>query len=276
MKKKIILTLLLGLIPGLGWGIDGIADRSQPNQQRWSSSGKSTGIARIDYDGNFIPEKNEFSDIGESSHVWKRGYFGSVDASSGIVNVKESWVNPLGANTTGVFQGRVSTGALVSTGATFGTSAYPITQPDYPRNLTLGTSYAFLSSTAQLPLGCTIYGIDALGRTRSDSFMIPYSTTPVTRVIAWATISSVTVYATSQTVTSFDSVRFDIGYSTAFGMSNVVLSTGDIYKVKESTGDNVLDSMVTVDLTEYTIGFQTVPDAIVDYEIWYINRRSRR
>jgi len=274
MKKKIILTLLLGLIPGLGWGIDGTVDRSRPNQQRWYSSGKSTGIVRIDYDGNFIPEKNEFSDVGESSHVWKRLYVGSVDVSSGIVNVWQRWDSPLGANTTGAFVRIASTGALVSTGAVWVTADF--TQPDYPRNLTIQTSYSFLSSTHQLIIGCTIYGIDAFGKSRVDQFILTRSTNLAIRTIPWATISSFTVYAASETVSSFNSVRFHVGYSTAFGFNNIVLSTGDIYKIKESTGDNVLDSNITIDLTEYTIGFETVPNGIVDYEVWYINRRSRR
>ena len=159
----------------------------------------STYIIRIDYDGNILPGRNEFSDIGSSTETYRRGHFGSINASSGIQNVNDIWTDLDTANTTNYIIGLVSTAAMVSasTGATFVIADF-YRQPDYARGLSLRTSFSFLSSTVNLPISATVYGVDAFGKNRVVNYRITFSTQIFyDNTIAWATISSITITGTT-------------------------------------------------------------------------------
>ena len=275
MMKKILLIfgVLFLYFPNICKAIEPY-NRSQPDQVGYFSTEKSTYIFRVDYDGNLLPGRNEFSDIGQSTGAYKRAFFGSINVASGIVNVVDKFTDVPGDNTTSYISITISTSTLINGSTTSITK--DLAQPKYARNLVISASVQFLVSSAIITGACTFYGISNLGVSGYER--IALSTNETVGSIAWATISSFTVNATSFSQVSQSDALLRIGTTNSIGLSNIVLSTGDIYKLIEMGVNNAVDSSVTVDTTNSTIRFQNAPtsDSTRDYEVWYINRRSRR
>ena len=230
---------------------------------------------RIDALGNILPGQNEFSDVGEPTTTYRRGHFGSLDITSGTT-FQQTWINPAASVSTGLILAVISTGGFISTGAVFVTADY-VKQPDYPRNITFVSSFSFLTSTVNLPVSATFYGVDAFGRTRFVNYTTR-STNPFYGGDAWASISSFSVIAaTAAFTTSFTSFRFEVGFSSSFGFYNVVQSTADIYKHRENGQDNPIDNTnVQISTTFSTIRFETAANGATNYEVFGITRRTRR
>jgi len=281
MKKKLIALLglfAIMLLPHLAYTI-GPSNRQKPDG--WGLTRVEAGIAthtiRVDFDGNILPGRNDFSDIGESTHQYRNAYVGSLSVSSGIQNVHEYFSDVPAASSNAVTSGNgltITSTTLVDSGTTYITR--DLTQMVVPRNLVVRASFTTPSGTTTTLRGmATFYGINNLGINATEP--IVFSTADTFGSVAWASISSVTIEITSVTAGTFDpaNVLVVFGSSDAIGLANVVESTGDIYKLVEAGADNVVDSSVIYDSTNYTIIFETAPDGSNDYSVWAINRKTR-
>ena len=274
-------------------------DPQRPNRWRLEyrdQTGKSTEAVSVDADGNFLPGDNYQTNLGESSHSWKKLWAGSLYVSSGILNVNETFTNLL-AGTTDVAKPAggffISTRSLEAptTNNLSGQATTWVTldinqSTIVPRNLVI---YAVVSATANgiaitttiVSGSATFYGIDNFGKSNFER--ISFSTTISPFVggvaasthtgignVAWASISSVTVQITSVTqgTADFDAgtvVRLFIAWGNKIGLANTITAAGDIYQNSNP---------ITTDVTNGTVYFALPPDGSRHYALRYKAKTS--
>ncbi|RLC79067.1 MAG: hypothetical protein DRJ03_24160 [Chloroflexi bacterium] len=141
------------------------------------------------------------------------------------------------------------------------------TNPDVPRNVMIRINNTD-GSNPQTPDGgdIVIEGIDARGISISETLTVPNSEIPAgghTDVYgdkAFATVTKVTYYSESNT-----NITVSVGISDKLGLSNLIYSSGDVYKVKKNNADIDVPS---VDVTNGTVDCATISDGD-DFTIYY-------
>lgn len=282
-KKSIGLTAFLALAFAARVFAGMPQDIMQPNivgfGQETNSRVSSTPVIMIDWDGDLIPAKNLELSIGESTRAFKQGHFGTLNVTSGIVNIHEEFVDLASASlngaglssvgfsfTTDTLRGSTNT-AIVADGQL----RSPITQSSgAPRNLVVWAATSAVSGWNGASIGtqtlcgtATFYGFDAFGdrivevirfSTRnigdpglSGSTNTVANSSDVVRYTgvgnhAWAYVSSFTVRIDSITNTYTNpTIVIKIGFGNKIGLANNVTSTADIYKVSDVGGADVTD-----------------------------------
>ena len=250
-------------------------------------NGVSTGMFRIDRDGNIIPGRHGSSDIGESSHTYKAIWVDFIDVSSGLVNSVEEWTSIPAPSTFSLsgFRGfSITSATLNNQGTTYATT--DITQSTVPRNITMSVDFPGVDpATIALALGATVYGYNAQGLFTSE--LIRFSTSSQEAIgtgnIAWAHISSVTVRITSASQGVPITVFLHMGVTNQIGLLNPVEDSSDVYKVTE--GDlagrpfSLTTVSPTINTTFDTINFSIDPAlgaAINRKRVWTRSKRNRQ
>lgn len=274
MFKRAYKALLFALI-AFSPGITHAVEKSYFTQGQFRNS-VSTVMMRIDMDGNIIPGRNILSDLGESTHAWRTGYFGSIDVASGILNVHETFVNLSSGSLMGLRNNgfSVSTITLMNSASTYFDNDV-LQTTGAPRNLIVFSTGDNGNTTAQLStsvlVGCvTFYGIDNKGNpvteaiffstsvpsyANSTSTILNYQPSPGTvfggtetaRVlgvgnVAWAYISSFTVQVTSISGGGGGNgysplnATIAIGFGNKIGLANSISNVSDVYKIAAAGG----------------------------------------
>jgi hypothetical protein len=135
-------------------------------------------------------------------------------------------------------------------------------QPDIPRNITITVTDGDTSISA---FQIDIVGVDAKGQAATEQFLLAGGLVQ-TGNVAWATITSVTV--TSITGAGVGDV-LDVGIGIKLGLSNIIYSTGDVYKIKKDNADAVVAG-AQVSVTYATYDMTVIGLAATnDFTIWY-------
>lgn len=275
MLKNIagILVFLSVFLPSGLFAIEGRNDWTQPDQVRWTSFQNSvdTEMARIDFQGNFIPGRNGVSNIGESTHAWKNAFFNNVFVSSGFVNVHESYSVMAASNAVAYGSFLITTATLRNNGTTYAEHDL-IQTTGVPRNVVIVSSFALTQSSTVLSGGATFYGTDARGFKVSE-YVQYFATSIAAGNVAWVLIDSVTIQVTSAAAFLMANVTFNIGVSNKIGLANTIDVSSDIYKISCSTGIIRLgNTVVNATFNTIDLGGGAVPVAPNNsrsYDIWY-------
>jgi hypothetical protein len=142
--------------------------------------------------------------------------------------------------------------AITGTGAELEVTT-AITNPDVPRNISITNS---ANSTGDV----VITGIDAKGNSVTDTIAIVTGGIAY-GVVAFASVSKITIPAT---VANPDTIT--VGISDKLGLSNILYTSGDVYKVKVNNADD--PTIGTVNTTYGTVNCATI-NAADDLTIWY-------
>ena len=136
-------------------------------------------------------------------------------------------------------------------------------QPDVPRNISITVTDGNVSISA---FDIDVLGINAEGAAKIENFLFAGGLVQVGN-IAFATITSVTV----NSITGADAGDvLDVGVGSKLGISNNILLTGDVYKVKIGSADYALADYTT-SVTYNTVDVSTggALGAYSEVTIWY-------
>jgi len=152
----------------------------------------------------------------------------------------------------------------------FGTST--LTQPGDARNVICAAYFAVGSATQTATISWTIAGTNSLGNSVTETLT---STAPTTVVGNWAYVyvDSVSFTMTNCSETRQYNICIDIGLGNKIGLSNKVVTSTDIYGVKEGTALVSVGSE-TISTTYNTIDFITDGGGSNDYKVWYKARKA--
>ena len=141
------------------------------------------------------------------------------------------------------------------------------TNPDVPRNVMIRITNTD-SANPQTPDGgdIVIEGMDARGVSISETLTVPNSeiaaggTSDIFGSKAFSTVTKITYYSETNS-----NITVSIGISDKLGLSNLIYSTTDVYKVKKNNADIGVPS---VDVTNRTVDCATITDGD-DFTIYY-------
>jgi len=141
------------------------------------------------------------------------------------------------------------------------------TNPDVPRNVMIRITNTD-SANPQTPDGgdIVIEGMDARGISISETLTVPNSeiaaggTSDIFGSKAFSTVTKITYYSETNS-----NITVSIGISDKLGLSNLIYSTTDVYKVKKNNADIGVPS---VDATNRTVDCATITDGD-DFTIYY-------
>ena len=243
----------------------------------------------VDVNGNIIPARHAYYNIGKPTHHFGKGYFSDLNASSGIINVHETFTDL----SSGAVNGLNTAGLSISSAnLTLQSSTYYVNEASMaqstgaPRNLVVYSSVTSVGVTTHTLVGTvTFYGINNLGQSVSEgisfSTALPrFSTAAITRLpgvgnVAWSTISSFTIQLTSISLLGgladgSENVIIRIGFGVKIGLSNNIDAFGDIYKVIEQ-GNDTTSTTATVSNVDTVYDTVFFPTALI-----HTTRRSVR
>lgn len=264
-KKALFIALFLSSIPAALFAGTGDSESVNKDKVGYFGDGPSRTLykLRVTSSGHVLSDTERENHLGAPSKEWGNVYTSTLTVSSGILVVHEYFSDIPTASTPNALV--LTTTTLVTAGTTYITG--DLTQPDYPRNVVVYSSFSFVGgSTITVVATATVYGQDVFNRFVSEQ--IAFSTNTGVGNIAFASVSSVTVVCSSvSTVIPSPNIAVNIGYGVKIGLSNKVTQTADVYKVLESNV-NVAVSAVTLNTTYNTITFTTPPNATRDYNVW--------
>lgn len=132
-------------------------------------------------------------------------------------------------------------------------------QPDVPRTLSWALTHPTLTAFT-----LEIIGINAKGQTVTETFTDPAWTGETLH--AYAVVTSITMKDMTGNLIG-DSI--DVGITDVLGLSNIIYETGDVYKIKKNTLDQVV-AAGQLDTTYHTYDMQAIGLAVGDdFTIWF-------
>lgn len=198
--------------------------------------------------------------------ITEKGRFIAKDvvASRGLLSVHETFIDIAAVSTFSYINKLVPITTLTASG-----TSYTLAKTDYAnsvhgRNITVSIFFVTGTSTMTVNGSLVVVGVDMRGNSATETLSI--STTAATGNTAWASITSLTIGATSISSSGETDARINIGRGTKIGLSNNVYVAGDIRKV---IGAAVLDTTYTLSTTIDTIIFTAAPNNTNDYEVTY-------
>lgn len=234
---------------------------------RWTiTDDGGSDIIRITNDGVMTPAKSTV-DLGNSSFG-----FSEINVSSYTkpIVVSEYFSDIVTASTFSVY---TTGGAGISTATAtryFGTAS--LTQPGEARNVQCTAKFDTGLSTQSATITWVVAGVNSLGDSVTETLT---STAPMTVVGNWAYtyISSISFTMTGLSETSNANICLDMGTGNKLGLAGKIVSTSDVFGVKEAT---VLKSVgsETISTTYNTIDFITDGNGSNDYKVWYKIRKA--
>lgn len=207
---------------------------------------------------------------------------GTLSASNGIVNVVQTWIDPVTASSAACqYTPVVSTISLQGAGTTWTTASGKITTNVgvYPRNISVLLEYKIETmadnSTTTVVGTCRVIGFDAKGEAADETIHICSTATLVT-MTAFSKITSVNIkmIGTNErrelTGTPQPNISVYIGVGDKFGLANNITTAADVYKISEA-GTNIEYDNASVDInTTYdTYDPVTNANASNDYVVSY-------
>lgn len=236
--------------------------------------GSTSIMFSIDAFGNVMPGRHD-QGIGVSSHIWNKGYFDELNTTDGMIAVKEHWMSIPVNDPESMRNVPITTTSLFATGGTTWLTL-DVTQSTVPRSVVFFSSFTTGNSTTICRADVVIRGIDSTGRTTSERLEL--STTIASKsTLAWALISSVTITGSSISArVAHSSVTLKMGTTNHIGLTNVIVSTANVFKIQEGSVNQLLapQSSTVIISTHSTFVPARVPDGSREYWIWYRTRRT--
>lgn len=275
LASLMFMTAVISVLAANGWAFPG--DRQNPDIVNYSKSlkGGTSIIYSLDANGNILPGRYD-QNIGSTTHYWNKEYVKEINVLNGLVAVKEYWVSIPSQSETGLRNVTVTTTALFSQGGTTWLTL-DITQMTVPRTIVILSSFSAGMATTTCSGQMTVRGVDSTGRFATE--IVGFSTTPTRSNLAWALISSVTVKGSSITDNEVanGTTILKLGTTNAIGLTNVIVSTDDVYKLVEGATNVTLyapnNSNVIIS-TNNTFVPLNVPDNLRSYWLWYRTKRT--
>lgn len=229
----------------------------------------------LDSKGNILPGRYD-QNIGSTTHVWDKLYVREINVTNGLIAVKEHFQSIPASSETGHRSIGISTTALFAQGGTTWITS-DITQSTVPRNVVIFSSFTAGMSTTIITAQMIIRGIDSTGRSTSET--LSFTTSPTFGVLAWALISSVTVTGSSiSEVVADPGLVLKMGTTNSIGLTNVIVSTGDVYKLVEGSQNVLLyapnNSNVIISTNNTFVPLNVPNGSTFERWIWYRTKRT--
>ena len=173
------------------------------------------------------------------------------------------YVAPATASATAYKVLNISSATIMAAATTWTLANANYTDMITPRNLVFVSSAATTNTAQVMSLSALVTGKNQRGEATTET--IAFSTTTGTGSVAWSTVTSVKITATTVGTGADTNITIDMGSGVKIGLPADLNTSGEVLKVIENAA---LSTTYTLNVIYDTITFAAAPDSTKHYQVW--------